>query len=389
MEAGFEHARLNNSLRDSGSLPRLPAFVLLDPGTTRLRVAALSVLDRLLVSLHRAGCESLVVVGNGKELPALPRTVAWGIRFQVVSQPPPRTGPTVVVRSDTLVQVEDLRALASGPVGTRLATGDGEPLPVGCVDAGTGDPEAALESSVLRRACGVACRVRNTGEAAQASKALWASITSSSDGWVDKVFNRPAGRPLSRLLVRTPVTPNAISIASTLLGLVAAFLFAQGAPALAVIAAVVFQLSAVVDCVDGDVARAVFKETPIGKWVDLVGDQVVHIAVFVGIARGCVVAGYGPAAGWLGVSAAIGAACAFLAVLRGMRLVRLRGGGGGGMQQILDAVTNRDFSVLVLILALVDRLEWFLWLAGVGIHAFWVGLLVLQQQTAGRRGDPR
>jgi len=50
----------------------------------------------------------------------------------------------------------------------------------------------------------------------------------------------------------------------------------------------------------------------------------------------------------------------------------------GRMQRLMDATTSRDFSVLVLALALAGRLEWFLWLAAAGAHAFWVAALGLQ-----------
>jgi hypothetical protein len=52
------------------------------------------------------------------------------------------------------------------------------------------------------------------------------------------------------------------------------------------------------------------------------------------------------------------------------------------LSKLLDATANRDFSVLLLVLALVDRMELFLWLAGIGIHAFWIALLVLQSSRA-------
>jgi hypothetical protein len=48
------------------------------------------------------------------------------------------------------------------------------------------------------------------------------------------------------------------------------------------------------------------------------------------------------------------------------------------LQKLIDATTNRDFSVLLLILALVGRLEWFLWLTALGVHVFWVLALSLQ-----------
>lgn len=63
-------------------------------------------------------------------------------------------------------------------------------------------------------------------------------------------------------------------------------------------------------------------------------------------------------------TAALGAAISFAVVLRGMKAAPA-GGGRGLLGKLLDAATNRDFSVLVLLLAVVDRLAWFLWLAAV------------------------
>ena len=94
---------------------------------------------------------------------------------------------------------------------------------------------------------------------------LWASLTSASDGFVDKVFNRPCGRPLSKLLIHTPVSPNMVSVASILTGVVSAIFFASGQFITGIVGALLFQLSAIVDCVDGDIARVLFKESRLGK----------------------------------------------------------------------------------------------------------------------------
>lgn len=363
----------------------LPAWILVGAGGSAPKVAALPVLDRLLVGLHRAGYGPISVVTT-QPLPRLPRATAWRIPYRVVDRPPARVGPTLVVVGDTLVEAADLRRLAARTEPTRLAARDGTPLPVGWVPAGAGDPEAALAGLPAIPAEGVALRVRGPEEARTATRALWASITSASDGFVDRVFNRPAGRPLSRLLVHTPVTPNAISVGATLIGLLAAAMFAVGRPAWMVAAAVMFQVSAVIDCVDGDVARAVFKETKLGKWLDIVGDQVVHGAVFAGITVGLLMGGSGKWVAGLGASAMAGAALSFLVVLRGWRTAGRRGGDSGRMQKFLDAATNRDFSVLVLVLAVVGKLDWFLWLAGVGSHLFWMTLLGLQLRLERRAG---
>jgi hypothetical protein len=52
------------------------------------------------------------------------------------------------------------------------------------------------------------------------------------------------------------------------------------------------------------------------------------------------------------------------------------------LNKLLDATANRDFSVLLLFLAIVGRMDLFLWLAGIGIHVFWIALLVLQSSRA-------
>lgn len=366
--------------------PPRPALVILDTATVDLRVGALSLLDRVLVAVHRAGFGPITVVAE-VSLPPIPRARAWAIPFEVMSDPTRVSsldGAMLVVRTRVLVQVGALRGWSGE--GRRLASGDGTLLPVGWVPEGEGSPEARLASVPAAPAPGLACRVSDWAEARQAEQKLWDSLTSSSDGVVDRWFNRPVGRPLSRLLIRTPVTPNQISIAATLLGLAAAGMFAVGRPAWSVWAAIVFQFSAILDCIDGDVARVVFKESALGKWLDIVGDQVVHVSVFVGIALGLMQAGRGDHVGWLGGLAAFGAVASFLVVLRGMRRPGLDA--SGRLRKWLDAATNRDFSVLVLGLAIVDWLEGFLWLAAIGSQVFWMALLAAQGCGSRRSAGP-
>lgn len=371
----------------------LPAVLFCDPATASLRVVALTLLDRLVVAAHRAGCAPIFVVTAG-ELPDLRRSRALGVAVSVVRKLPELAGPALVADTRQLVQAGDLRELMKQ--GGRLAARDGSLLPAGVISgARLAEPpvlvtlpgssesrapqaaelDAALSALPVVTAQGVAASVTGAESARAAGEALWRSLSSSSDGVVDRWFNRPVGRRLlSRWLVHTPVTPNQVSVAATLLGAVAGGMFAVGRPGVSVAAAVLFQLSAIVDCVDGDVARAVFKESPLGKWLDLVGDQVVHGAVFAGIAVGLWRSGTGPFL-WLGASAVLGGLIAFAVVLRGMKA---GGAGGHALQRLIDASTNRDFSVLVLALACLGRLEWFLWLAAVGSHVFWLTALSLQ-----------
>jgi phosphatidylglycerophosphate synthase len=351
----------------------LPAVILCEPATAALRVAALTMLDRLLVAVHRAGCRRIYVVSPG-ELPELKRARAWKIEFQQCAAPPVLDGAVLVATTGALFTKADAERLLAG--GGRLHAAYGTPLPTGVVPRFTGDWQRDLDSLPPLRAFGVALPVTDAASARAAERALWQSLTSSADGFVDRQFNRPVGRVLSKLLVHTPVTPNQISVFATLVGVVSAVCFAVGEWRTAVLGAVLLQLSAIIDCVDGDVARAVFKESPLGKWLDLVGDQLVHIGVFVALGVGLWRAGTEAPVLALAASAGVGVAISFLIVLRGLLNPALQK--NTALQKLIDATTNRDFSVLLLALALANRLEWFLWLAAVGVHVFWLLALSLQ-----------
>jgi hypothetical protein len=49
-------------------------------------------------------------------------------------------------------------------------------------------------------------------------------------------------------------------------------------------------------------------------------------------------------------------------------------------------VTNRDFSLLVLVLAIAGKLDLFLWMAGIGVHLFWI--IALHSQWRDTRRAP-
>ncbi len=95
----------------------------------------------------------------------------------------------------------------------------------------------------------------------------------SSDGPVSRYLNRPLSRWLTRYLVRTPLTPNQVSLASWVLSTTGAVLFAVGGyPALAC-GGVIAQLASVLDGCDGEIARLKRLQSDFGAWFDAVLDR--------------------------------------------------------------------------------------------------------------------
>ena len=106
------------------------------------------------------------------------------------------------------------------------------------------------------------------------------------DGIVDRYVNRKFSRILTPFFIKLGISPNAITIISMLIGLGGAACFAVGSYKLGIIGALLFQLSVIVDCCDGEVARLTFTESPFGQELDIIADNVVHMASFAGIAWG-------------------------------------------------------------------------------------------------------
>jgi phosphatidylglycerophosphate synthase len=281
----------------------------------------------------------------------------------------------LILSTRLLVQPLDLKNLIERR--GRLIAQDGTPLPAGVL---TEFSECALEDQLSTlpaiAAEGVAKPITDAATAAAAARALWASLTSPTDGLVDKHFNRPVGRWLSKILVHTSVSPNQISVAATLLGLASAWFFAQGKYWAALWGAILLQVSAIVDCVDGDLARVMFKESSVGKWLDIVGDQVVHLSVFVSIGIGLYRAESAGPVLLLTTSAAIGVVISFVVIVRGQLLPESQR--NTRLQKLVDTATNRDFCVLLLLLVVLGKLSWFLWMTAIGVHVFWLLALAVQ-----------
>ena len=218
--------------------------------------------------------------------------------------------------------------------------------------------------------------VRSSESVREAEGRLLQSPKGAYDGVIDTYFNRKVANGLTRLFVKAGWSPNAITILSLLIGFLAAGFFAQGAYLAGVIGALLFQLSAIVDCCDGDVARLTFRESKFGQQLDLIGDNVVHMAIFGALAW----AGYVNGGGWplltLGLLAMIGNGLSLWCVTRIKRRDTQQGWTNpvqaARSEFIVKNVVSRDFSIVVLFFALLNLLTVFLWLAAIGSNVFWM-----------------
>jgi len=113
-----------------------------------------------------------------------------------------------------------------------------------------------------------------------------ARATKTEDGAWATLVSRPLSRRLTPLALRWRLTPDQVTVASFVIGLTAAACFATGNRAALVAGAVLLQLSLVVDCVDGDVARYQRSFTATGAWLDASTDRLKEFACYGGLVFG-------------------------------------------------------------------------------------------------------
>ena len=235
--------------------------------------------------------------------------------------------------------------------------------------------------------------VRTQAEVPAAERKLFSSLKGEFEGFVDRYFNRKVSRWFTWIFLALGASPNGITMVATALGLLAAVGFGLGTYEAAIVAALLFQFAAVIDCCDGEVARLTFTESAFGAWLDIAMDNVVHMAIFAGIAVGAYQQVAGQDDAWiplaLGAAAVLGNASSFVLVTRAQRIKAASGWKtpvhAAWSEFMLKNVASRDFSVIVLLAALLGKLDWFLWMASAGSLVFTALMLWVIRPSARSR----
>ncbi|NWK07155.1 NTP transferase domain-containing protein [Marine Group I thaumarchaeote] len=111
-------------------------------------------------------------------------------------------------------------------------------------------------------------------------------LKKDTDGPVSRILNRPISLRISKLLLKTGITPNQISVLSTVIGLVGASFFFSGEYFYLILGGILIHIHSIVDGCDGEVARLKLRQTKYGGWLDAVLDRYVDAAIIFGLAYG-------------------------------------------------------------------------------------------------------
>jgi phosphatidylglycerophosphate synthase len=174
------------------------------------------------------------------------------------------------------------------------------PIPVEFVPAGSAPPEGAR-----RERADVIAGVELGDEAARA-RAEWALIrrmNKSFEGPVDALINWRFSMRITRVLARRSlaVTPNHVTVAAIVIGLLAALLASRGSYAMFALAGVLLEVNSILDSCDGELARLRYQYSRLGQWLDNLSDDIVDNLFIIAVG-----VGLGGPWRWLGLAAACG-----------------------------------------------------------------------------------
>jgi phosphatidylglycerophosphate synthase len=361
-----------------------------NPAALGSRVGGLSVLERQLHTLSRAGLrrvwvstEQPAAAATGSRLPA-GLEVFWNQRG-AAGVPAPCQPPFLVVSGSHFIRVETLAHIARHPGGRHTAYLDAQKVSVIQVVPTPLEAQApALEQALPE---GAALTLAHPVADAATVDWLLAAGIKSADGFMARHFDRHISLAVSRALLDTQVSPNMMTVLSSLVGLLGTTFFLFHNWTAHMTGAVLVWLHSVLDGCDGELARIRFQESPLGADIDFWGDNLVHISLF-----GCLSLGFAHADRSVlpliaGLTATVGILGSAILVYR-LRLARRRlvepaaaPSAGSLLARVETILEQRDFIYVLLILAYFNPdlccTYCFMWAGAVGVTLFFAMTLYI------------
>lgn len=215
---------------------------------------------------------------------------------------------------------------------------------------------------------------------------LLAEARKETDSFMARNFDRHISLAVTRHLLDTPVTPNQVTIFSSILGAVGALTLIGGSPVFLALGALIIWAHTLLDGCDGEIARLRFEESRYGGQLDFWGDNVVHFLLFFCLGIGQWRAREETLFLVLGLVAAASSLAAAFLVYRysieqadndsdGPLFKGIQGMTKGDawirwLENVEHTLSQRDFIYLFLFLAVINRADIFLWASAIGTPLF-------------------
>ena len=137
--------------------------------------------------------------------------------------------------------------------------------------------------SSIRRACGRRSQTNKT--ALRRKKSLISWLVKPTDGIFARM-NRRISIPISRQLIKLPITPNMVTLFTLGVSLASGLYFAFGGYWNTLLGAVLSLWASILDGCDGEVARLKLQSSAFGCWLETICDYLYYLFIFAGMTIG-------------------------------------------------------------------------------------------------------
>jgi phosphatidylglycerophosphate synthase len=103
---------------------------------------------------------------------------------------------------------------------------------------------------------------------------------------VNRYIQDPVAKQIVGFLNNTPVTPNQVTYFSVLVGFASGYAFSFSTPIFLILGGVLLEITLVLDCVDGQLARAKGMASEWGRLIDGIAGYFAYLAVVIGLIKG-------------------------------------------------------------------------------------------------------
>ena len=236
-------------------------------------------------------------------------------------------------------------------------------------------------------------RIRTQADAREFHKHLERHLMKNADGMFAR-WNRQVSLPLTRVLVRLPVTPNMVTYFTLFVSAYGAYWLARGGYQEMLLGALITQVASILDGNDGELARLKIVDGDFGTWLDTICDYISYFLTFGGITWGLYNRTSASAYLWLGGLMCAGFLLSMAAVSYFRRYRVPRGQAGKLSKHAIEKLaSNTDdwitlwskrvrhfatravFPYCLILLGLLDLWSLALVVALIGSHLVWISCL--------------
>jgi CDP-L-myo-inositol myo-inositolphosphotransferase len=195
------------------------------------------------------------------------------------------------------------------------------------------------------------------------------SGTSLDSPIIDRYIIRKISGFITGFLVRTPVTPNQVTVISLIFGLIAAVIFSFGGHTHTITAGLIFFLCIVFDQCDGEVARIKHMESEFGRAFDIIVDSIVNAAIVAGITFALYKTSGSGLHIIIGILAITGISISILLAT----YLGKENKTDTGTKEMLDKLNNKDFFYVIMLASVIfNQMIWFLLIMAIGTNIYWI-----------------